>query len=200
MGNCLPNSTTKSTAEISPVTTAKPTSTVTVKLTGPPNSLSTSYLRYALLHKKLNLRFVPSEDDEKPTIHVGAETVSGSREVLLRYIEDKFPEPPRLALRKFNLEEGFDDEATPPIVKAIWLQHRSVTWHVERMVRWSEDIAARGGRRAVDPSVGTPKMEIRKFAKSYGQLLEVMVEHAQMEERVLFPLLESVDRGNNNNN
>ena len=191
MGNCLPNSTTKTTAEISPAT-AKPTSAVTVKLSGPPNSLATSYLRFALLHKKVNLRFVPSED-QKPTIHVGAETVSGSQEVLLRYIEDKFPEP-RLMLWKFNLE-GFD-EATPAIVKAIWLQHRSMLWHIERMVRWSEDLAARGGRRAVDPSVGTPKMEIRKFAKSYAQLQEIMVEHAQMEERILFPVLESVDRGN----
>ncbi|CAN6837600.1 unnamed protein product [Brassica oleracea] len=190
MGNCLPNSTTKTTAEISPAT-AKPTSAVTVKLSGPPNSLATSYLRFALLHKKVNLRFVPSED-QKPTIHVGAETVSGSQEVLLRYIEDKFPEP-RLMLWKFNLE-GFD-EATPAIVKAIWLQHRSMLWHIERMVRWSEDLAARGGRRAVDPSVGTPKMEIRKFAKSYAQLQEIMVEHAQMEERILFPVLESVDRG-----
>ncbi|RID65268.1 hypothetical protein BRARA_D00475 [Brassica rapa] len=190
MGNCFPNSSTKSTSEISPAT-AKPTSAVTVKLSGPPNSLATSYLRFALLHKKVHLRFVPSED-EKPTIHVGAETVSGSQEVLLRYIEDKFPEP-RLMLWKFNLE-GFD-EATPPIVKMIWLQHRSMLWHMERMVRWSEDLAARGGRRAVDPSVGTPKMEIRKFAKSYSQLHELMVEHAQMEERILFPVLESVDRG-----
>ncbi|KAH0928573.1 hypothetical protein HID58_014300 [Brassica napus] len=190
MGNCFPNSSTKSKSEISPAT-AKPTSAVTVKLSGPPNSLATSYLRFALLHKKVHLRFVPSED-EKPTIHVGAETVSGSQEVLLRYIEDKFPEP-RLMLWKFNLE-GFD-EATPPIVKTIWLQHRSMLWHMERMVRWSEDLAARGGRRAVDPSVGTPKMEIRKFAKSYSQLHEIMVEHAQMEERILFPVLESVDRG-----
>ncbi|KAF2601280.1 hypothetical protein F2Q70_00026839 [Brassica cretica] len=87
MGNCLPNSTTKTTAEISPAT-AKPTSAVTVKLSGPPNSLATSYLRFALLHKKVNLRFVPSED-QKPTIHVGAETVSGSQEVLLRYIESR---------------------------------------------------------------------------------------------------------------
>ncbi|KAF8117365.1 hypothetical protein N665_0011s0085 [Sinapis alba] len=190
MGNCIPNSTTKSTAEISPAT-AKTTSAVTVKLSGPENSLATSYLRFALLHKKLNLRFVPTED-QKPTIHVGTETVSGSQEVLLRYIEEKFPEP-RLMIWKFNLE-GFD-EATPLIVKAIWLQHRSMTWHIERMLRWSEDLAARGGRRAVDPSVGTPKMEIRKFAKSYAQLHEVMVEHAQMEERILFPLLESADRG-----
>ncbi|CAN6897841.1 unnamed protein product [Brassica oleracea] len=171
--------------------TATATSTVTVKLYGPSNSLATSYLRFALLHKKVNLRFVPSED-QKPTIQIGSEKTSGSQEALLRYIEEKFPEP-RLMIWKFNLE-GFD-EATPPIVKAIWLHHRSMTWHVERMLRWSEDLAARGGRRAADPSVGTPKMEIRKFAKSYTQLQELMLEHAQMEERILFPVLESVDRG-----
>ncbi|RID47071.1 hypothetical protein BRARA_I03699 [Brassica rapa] len=171
--------------------TATATSTVTVKLYGPPNSLVTSYLRFALLHKRVNLRFVPSED-QKPTIQIGSEKTSGTQDALLRYIEEKFPEP-RLMIWKFNLE-GFD-EATPPVVKTIWLQHRSMTWHVERMLRWSEDLAARGGRRAVDPSVGTPKMEIRKFAKSYTQLQEMMLEHAQMEERILFPVLESVDRG-----
>ncbi|ESQ45046.1 hypothetical protein EUTSA_v10010495mg [Eutrema salsugineum] len=223
MGTCF-SSSTKSTAEIAPVdlavkppavvassttapsrvsaqrpptaptaakTTATASSAVAVRLYGPPNSLVTSYLRFALLHKKVHLRFVPSED-QKPTIQVGSETVSGSQEVLLRYIEEKFPEP-RLMIWKFNLE-GFD-EATPLIVRTIWLQHRSMLWHIARMLRWSEDLAARGGRRAVDPSVGTPKMEIRKFAKSYTQLQELMVEHAQMEERILFPVLESVDRG-----
>uniref|UniRef100_A0A1J3GFS2 Hemerythrin-like domain-containing protein n=1 Tax=Noccaea caerulescens TaxID=107243 RepID=A0A1J3GFS2_NOCCA len=219
MGTCF-SSSTKSTAEIAPfdlvvkppalaassaaaqtrvsaqrIPTATPavtaSSAVTVKLYGPPNSLVTSYLRFALLHKKVSLRFVPSED-QKPTIQVGSETVSGSLEVLLRYIEDKFPEP-RLMICKFNLE-GFD-ESTPLIVRTIWLQHKSMLWHMARMLRWSEDLAARGGRRAVDPSVGTPKMEIRKFAKSYTQLQELMVEHAQMEERILFPVLESVDRG-----
>ncbi|CAH2064159.1 unnamed protein product [Thlaspi arvense] len=222
MGTCF-SSSTKSTAEIAPfdlvvkppavvassaaartrgsaqglpiatavTSTATASSAVTVRLNGPPNSLVTSYLRFALLHKNVQLRFVPS-GDQKTTIQVGSETVSGSQEVLLRYIEEKFPEP-RLMIWKFNLE-GFD-EATPLIVRTIWLQHRSMVWHMERMLRWSEDLAARGGRRAVDPSVGTPKMEIRKFAKSYTQLQELMVEHAQMEERILFPVLESVDRG-----
>ncbi|XP_010427102.1 PREDICTED: uncharacterized protein LOC104712008 [Camelina sativa] len=217
MGTCF-SSSTKSTAEISPfdlvvkppppsdaavvsapriltATKTESSTTVsfaaTVRLYGPPNSLVTSYLRFALLHKKVPLRYVPSED-QKPTIQVGSETVSGSQEVLLRYIEEKFPEP-RLMIWKFNLE-GFDED-TPLIVRVIWLQHRSMLWHIERMLRWSEDLAARGGKRAVDLSVGTPKMEIRKFAKSYTHLQELMVEHAQMEERILFPVLESVDRG-----
>ena len=59
----------------------------------------------------------------------------------------------------------------------------------------AEDLATRGGTRAVDPKVGTWKMEVVKFGRSYSQLLEVMLEHAQMEERVLFPIFDSADRG-----
>jgi iron-sulfur cluster repair protein YtfE (RIC family) len=43
--------------------------------------------------------------------------------------------------------------------------------------------------------MGSERMEVKKFQKSYTQLLEVMVEHAQMEERVVFPLLETAERG-----
>ena len=75
------------------------------------------------------------------------------------------------------------------------VQHRSVVWHLERMVWWSEDLVTRGGRRNGDPTMGSARMEVRKFGKSYSQLLEVMVEHAQMEERVVFPLLETAERG-----
>ena len=62
-------------------------------------------------------------------------------------------------------------------------------------MRWAEDLSTRGGRRTVDPSVGSPRMELRKFGKNYSQLLEVMLEHAQMEEKVVFPVLERADRG-----
>lgn len=68
-------------------------------------------------------------------------------------------------------------------------------WHVERVVRWGLDLAIRGGKAAVDPSVGTPRMEVSKFGKSYGKMLEVLLEHAQMEERVIFSILESADPG-----
>lgn len=47
-----------------------------------------------------------------------------------------------------------------------------------------------------DPSMGSPRMEVKKFAKSYSQLQQVLLEHAQMEERVVFQILESADRGN----
>lgn len=212
MGNCFtgPN---KSTAEISPCdcikavgsasVSANPAAaapvtaavaTTTVRLYGSPISMLTSYIRFALLYKAVPLRFVPSETtSETPTLQIGSETVSGTREKLLRFVDEKFPEPP-LRMVKYNLE-GFD-ETTPLIVRVTWLQHRSLIWHLHKMVRWAEDLSTRGGRKSVDPSVGTPTMELKKFGKSYSHLLDLMLEHAQMEERVLFPVLEMADRGN----
>jgi iron-sulfur cluster repair protein YtfE (RIC family) len=71
---------------------------------------------------------------------------------------------------------------------------------VERLVRWADDLATRGGKKAVDPKMGSWKMEVRKFGRSYSQLLDVMMEHAQMEERVLFPIFDRADRGTQQNN
>jgi hypothetical protein len=70
---------------------------------------------------------------------------------------------------------------------------------VERLVRWAEDLATRGGKKAVDPKMGSWKMEVRKFGRSYSELLDVMMEHAQMEERILFPIFDRADRGTQHN-
>lgn len=125
-----------------------------------------------------------------------SELESGSHDALLRFIDARFPnlssETPAAATTSGGESEY---EATSLMVKVTRLQHKSVTWHVERLVRWVEDLATRGGRKAVDPKMGSWKMEMRKFGKSYSQLLEVMMEHAQMEEKVLFPIFDSVDRG-----
>lgn len=167
-----------------------------VRLYGPPNNALTCYIRFALLYKSVKHSFIPSETthfgSDSPAIRIGTETVSGSRDRLLRYIDNKFPHPP-LAISSRRVD---DDETTQLVaLTVVSLQHKSVLWHLERMLRWAKDLAARGGRTAVDPTMGTPRMELRKFGKSYSQLLEVMLEHAQMEERVLFPILEMADRG-----
>ena len=178
----------KSTAEIVPHDHHS-----TVRLYGSPISSHTAYIRFALQHKGVPVRFTPSISDP-PLIEVGSERVSGTRESLLQYIESKFPNPP-LVLKRCNGEE-----AKPWVVTLTALQHRSMTWHVEKLLRWSEDLAARGGKKrggggGIDPRVGTPRMEVKKFGRSYSQLLELMLEHAQMEERVLFPILNSADPG-----
>lgn len=190
MGNCAAQSK-KSAAEIVPHDSVKVVCPA-VRLHGSPTSTLTAYIRFALLHKAVSVRFVPSHTpdfgSETPVLQVGSETVSGSRETLLGYIDARFPHPPLKM-------PGYDEETTPLIVKVVGLQHKSIRWHMERLVRWAEDLAARGGKGSVNPSVGSPRMEVRKFGRSYSELLELMLEHAQMEERVVFPILDMADRG-----
>ncbi|GFZ11499.1 hypothetical protein Acr_22g0008970 [Actinidia rufa] len=98
----------------------------------------------------------------------------GNPQTRIQYVDLKFPDPP--SMRRCI----WSGRMTPFVAAAF--QHRSVTWHLERMVRCAEDLAARGGRGRGDPSMGSPRMEM-------------MLEHAQMEEKVVFPILEGPDRG-----
>ncbi|KAL5568618.1 hypothetical protein UlMin_025193 [Ulmus minor] len=176
----------KSTAEIVPHDHHS-----TVRVYGSPISSHTAYIRFALLHKGVPFKFTSSISDP-PLIEFGSDRISGSRESLLQYIEAKFPHP-QLALKKAN-----GDEAKPWVVTLTALQHRSMMWHVERLMRWAEDLGARGGKKksvGVDLTMGTPRMEVKKFSRSYSQLLDLMLEHAQMEEKVLFPILNVADPG-----
>uniref|UniRef100_A0A6M2EPE2 Hemerythrin-like domain-containing protein n=1 Tax=Populus davidiana TaxID=266767 RepID=A0A6M2EPE2_9ROSI len=174
-------------AEIAPYDLIK--STTAVHLYGDPATSSTLYIHFALLYKTRALQFTPTNDPQ-PVVQIGSETISGTREMMFRFIDVKLPRPPLAVL----VEEG-GRETAALVVKMAVLQHRAVVWHLERMVRWSEDLVTRGGRRNGDPAMGSERMEVKKFQKSYSQLLEVMVEHAQMEERVVFPLLETAERG-----
>ncbi|CAK7325221.1 unnamed protein product [Dovyalis caffra] len=174
-------------AEIAPYDFIK--STTAVQLNGDPTSFFSLYIHFALRYKTRALQFTPT-NDPLPVVQIGSETVSGSREMMVRFIDLKFPQPPLVVAVE---EEGGKTAAA--VMKMVVLQHRSMVWHLERMVRWSEDLVTRGGRRNGDPGMGSERMEVRKFQKSYQQLLEVMVEHAQMEERVVFPLLETAERG-----
>lgn len=188
MGNCLDNSM-KSTAEIAPADVIK--TQPTVKLYGAPFGIETYCVRFALLYKPVTLIFVPSDRHETPAIEYKSQTVSGSLETLVQFLDAKFPEPQLLK----GSVGGWHGETTPLVVWVATLQHRSMLWHLDRMVRWAEDLSSRGGKMPGDPAMGSPRMEIRKFAKRYSQLLELFLEHAQMEERVLFPILEKADRG-----
>ncbi|KAJ1435938.1 hemeerythrin-like [Sesbania bispinosa] len=141
--------------------------------------------------------------DNPVRFQVRSEAVSDSRDALLRFIDARFPglsspvaETPAPATETATASSGGrEEETTSLVVRVTRLQHKSMTWHVERIVRWAEDLATRGGRKAIDPKVGSWRMEVKKFGRSYSQLLEVMLEHAQMEETVLFPIFDSADRG-----
>ncbi|CAA0829252.1 Unknown protein [Striga hermonthica] len=194
MGNNCFRDASRSTAEIAPSELVKPPPTI--RLYGQPESFATSHIRLALLYKPVTLQFVPSDAHPNPTLIYQSEVVSGSVEDILRYLDAKFPDPPlSVAAGGSSSIWGWCGETTPVVVWVVVLQHRSVSWHLERMVKWAEDMAARGGKAMGDPSMGSPRMEVKKFGKSYSQLLQVMLEHAQMEETVLFQILESADRG-----
>ncbi|XP_059307754.1 uncharacterized protein LOC132059221 [Lycium ferocissimum] len=184
MGNCF-GSRKSGRVEIAPADMLK--KHPSVKLYGHPNSIPTYYIRCALLYKPVTVNFTPSIIHQSPLLQYKSDTVTGSVNDVLRYLDVKFPDPKVLT--------GCYDETTPFVVWLVILQHRSMTWHLERMGRWAEDLAARGGKARGDPAMGTPRMEMRKFARGYSQLLELMLEHAQMEERVVFQILEKADRG-----
>ncbi|KAL7107951.1 hypothetical protein ACP275_06G086000 [Erythranthe tilingii] len=192
MGNCF-GTAKKSAAEIAPSELIK--SPPAIKLYGPPNSFATSQIRLAILYKPVALQFVPSEANENPTIIYKSDVVSGSVEEILRYLDSKFPDPPLTAPDNTTNSAWGWCGTTPLVVWVVVLQHRSMNWHLERMVKWAEDMVARGGNARGDPSMGSPRMEVKKFGKSYSQLQQVMLEHAQMEEKILFQILESADRG-----
>ncbi|XP_052174727.1 uncharacterized protein LOC127789777 [Diospyros lotus] len=193
MGNCF-GIFKKSTSDIAPSDDLK--ARPVVRLYGPPAGFATSFVRFVLLYKPVTILFIPSETPrgggETPVLQCGNEIVSGAGETLLQYVEATFPDPPVM-----RMSHGWLDETTPLVVTVAVLQHRSMTWHMERLVRWAQDLAARGGRtrRGGDPVMGSPRMEVKKFGRSYGQLLELMLEHAQMEETVVFPILEKADPG-----
>ncbi|KAK7279043.1 hypothetical protein RJT34_24086 [Clitoria ternatea] len=197
MGNCL-RTPEKLTAEILPNTGA--TVYPAVRFYGSPKSVLDAYTRFALLHDAAPPPPPPSApargrgfSPEIPvTLQVGSQ---GSRDALLRFIDSKFPGLSPTPAPAVKAERGGEEGTTSLVVRVTRLQHKSMTWHLERIVRWAEDMATRGGRRAIDPKVGTWKMEVRKFGRSYSELLEVMMEHAQMEERVLFPIFDRADRG-----
>ncbi|CAI9091371.1 OLC1v1026391C1 [Oldenlandia corymbosa var. corymbosa] len=167
-----------------------------VKLYGPANSTATFYIRFGILYKPVSLQYTPSNIVESPVLYCDSDVVSGSPEEIFRYLDSKFPEPPLLVKGGGSVNSfGWFDKTTPLVVWMVNLQHRSMMWHLERMVRWAEDMAHRGGKTKGDPVMGSPKMEMKKFGRNYEALMEIMLEHARMEERVVFPILDKADRG-----
>ncbi|CAN6566954.1 unnamed protein product [Malus baccata var. baccata] len=207
----------KSTAEIVP----QKQLTTTVRLYGSPSS--TNYIRFALKYKAaaVSLRCVvvarsnddnddnDDNDEDYRNLEVAieveeggsssepAERVSGPPNTLLQLMEARFPHPP-LLLQTGSSSETQTTSLVAAVVKLTELQHRSLAWHLERLVRWVMDLLKRPGKGrggVVDPTVGSARMELRKLGRNYSQLLELMLEHAQMEERLLFPIFNYCDPG-----
>nr|GEW84601.1 hypothetical protein [Tanacetum cinerariifolium] len=134
-----------------------PSALPVVRLYGSPSSPATSYIHFAILYKPVTLLFIPSETPdfgfETPVIQYNADVISGSSITILRYLDSKFPKP-LLLLSSY-------DSKMPLVVTASVLHHKSLTWHLERMVTWSEDLATRGGKSRGDPVMGSGRMEVK---------------------------------------
>ncbi|GFS44359.1 hypothetical protein Acr_00g0089880 [Actinidia rufa] len=178
MGNCF-GTLKKSTAEIALSDFLK--GSPVVRLYRPPADTLTCYIRFALLYKPVSVHFTPSQT---LVLQFVSDAIPGTRETLIQYMDLKFPDLPLMRRCIWS------DKTTSLVVAAAAVQHRSVTWHLERMVMWAVDLSSRGGRGRGGPAMRSLRMEVRKFGRSYSQLLEVMREHAQMEEKVVFPILE----------
>lgn len=101
-----------------------------------------------------------------------------------------------LELLKRAVGKTLLERAPSPITVMIVLQHRSILWQLDRLVQLADVLAlAKAGIREGDLKrrVST---QMQSLWKGYGCLLELMQEHAQMEERVVFPSLEVAAEGN----
>ncbi|KAJ4972334.1 hypothetical protein NE237_005433 [Protea cynaroides] len=196
MGGCLPKPR-KLFAEIAPADHVG--SCPKVRLYGLPSGIRTSYIRVALLFKAVPLQFISSEDTnlssaDIPILQCGPDTVSGSSDILLSYIDARFPNPPLLRRTQYGLSY-LQNQSMQSIVLVVILHHKSITWHIETLVKWLEDLCTRGASTSVDSSIRSLRMEVRKFGGCYSHLREVMLEHAQMEEKIIFPVMERADQG-----
>lgn len=164
------------------------------RLYAPASCPWTFWLRISLSYKPISFQFFPSHASvaaaagaRSAVLECGLETVSGPHEMILQYVDGKYPDPPLLD------SEG---PVLPAVEKAAALQHRSMCRQLERMVKWAEELATVGSdAKRPTAARSTPRMELRKFGRCYTQLHKLMMEHAQAEERLIFPVIDMADRG-----
>ncbi|KAJ7530409.1 hypothetical protein O6H91_14G002900 [Diphasiastrum complanatum] len=88
------------------------------------------------------------------------------------------------------------EKAHPAILCMTILQHRSIICHLQSFIEFADELSRTNqGPKIIDPVKGSMGMQIKKFGKACGRLIELMHEHAQMEERMVFPPLEDADKG-----
>ncbi|CAK9205947.1 unnamed protein product [Sphagnum troendelagicum] len=129
-------------------------------------------------------------DGKLPVLQHGTHKLNGSTDSMLNYIEDAFSHPTLLAVGKTLLER-----APPPITVMTVLQHRSILWQLDRLVQLADMLAVAKAEIRAGGSKRQGNTQMQSLWKGYGCLLELMQEHAQMEERVVFPALEVAAEG-----
>lgn len=151
----------------------------------------------------VDVYLIPSLLLARPLSYFRGVYISSAHSHLLNYSKRMatFPSyaPVRMdtELLQMSVGKSLAEIVSPPLVCMIMLQHQSMLNHLQKLVHSADEltVAAKGSARIVDPVKGSIGMQFRKFSTYYGHLLDFMQEHAQMEERVVFPALEKADRG-----
>ncbi|XP_002980645.2 uncharacterized protein LOC9656266 [Selaginella moellendorffii] len=117
----------------------------------------------------------------------------------------------KATLHGFACKELEDRSQGAPAVAYTVLQHLSIVRHLERLVDVSDGVrdfyhgqgkskqkkkskpqVAQRGSTMIQVGIAT---KLKNAARDYDRLLALMQEHAQMEEKVIFPALEKAERG-----
>jgi glutathione S-transferase/iron-sulfur cluster repair protein YtfE (RIC family) len=96
-------------------------------------------------------------------------------------------------LCKDSVVKSFIEKPPQPIIHFTILQHRSIIRHLENFVQLVKGLESTN-KQSMDTKKRTVLwVQLKELPKAFGRLLQLMQEHAQMEERVIFPLLETAD-------
>lgn len=98
-------------------------------------------------------------------------------------------------LTKTILVQSSIDKPSQPMVGLALLQHKSIIWHLKAFVKLVKEFDGINRSPSMDSMQRTVFVtRLKKLPKVYGRLVELLLEHAQMEERVIFPALETADQ------
>lgn len=101
-------------------------------------------------------------------------------------------------LSKTILVNSSIEKLPQPMISLALLQHKSIVWHLEAFAKLVKEFDSINRKPSMDVMertiLGT---RLKELPKVYNSLLEILQEHAQMEERVIFPALETANQGDN---
>jgi hypothetical protein len=151
-------------------------------------------LRVSLLYKAAApVHFTPSEAAPlgRPVLRLSAadQEVSGPIEELLRQVDTRFEGKPGVAPPERPRPASTSAAAAEEVAELLRLQHRSAERHLEGVAAKVAEMVKKGkkmgkGRNFLEGA------EVRRLGKWYGDAMEVMLEHARMEETLIFPDLQ----------
>ncbi|KAJ7565914.1 hypothetical protein O6H91_02G080800 [Diphasiastrum complanatum] len=101
-----------------------------------------------------------------------------------------------MSLLENDIIKNLGERPSPVIVNLTCLQHRSISCHLQSLVDLARNILEHKTEINGHTTGRTQmQLQLKMLWKGYCNTLELMQEHAQMEERFIFPLLEEAAKG-----